>query len=195
MSGYCLGLRLRTRGSWRPGRRGMTINGQIGSPSRTWHSQRRASMKLMRCTLTRWALARAGVHPKLAQSLARHSDINLTMSRYTHTTRGEQHEALAALPDLPIPMASYRQATGTDGVAAESLRGGSVACYVARKGAGSVSSMHPDAPKAGDGKGSRERKKRRENPQFYEDLRRSLSVPRTGFEPVTPGLGNRCSIL
>ena len=38
------------------------------------------------------SLARAGVYPKLAQSLARHSDINLTMSRYTHTTRGERSE-------------------------------------------------------------------------------------------------------
>jgi integrase len=33
-------------------------------------------------------LAASGVHPKTAQDLMRHSDINLTMSRYTHTLRG-----------------------------------------------------------------------------------------------------------
>ena len=34
-------------------------------------------------------LAASGVHPKTAQDLMRHSDINLTMSRYTHTLRGQ----------------------------------------------------------------------------------------------------------
>ena len=30
-------------------------------------------------------LARGGVHPKVAQALARHSTITLTMDRYSHT--------------------------------------------------------------------------------------------------------------
>jgi len=33
-------------------------------------------------------LAASGVHPKVVQSIMRHSDINLTMSRYTHIFRG-----------------------------------------------------------------------------------------------------------
>lgn len=33
-------------------------------------------------------LAASGVHPKVAQSIMRHADINLTMSRYTHIFRG-----------------------------------------------------------------------------------------------------------
>ncbi len=33
-------------------------------------------------------LARGGVHPKTAQSLARHSTITLTMDRYSHTVLG-----------------------------------------------------------------------------------------------------------
>lgn len=45
-------------------------------------------------------LASGGVHPKVAQSLARHSDINLTMSRYTHTFQGDETAALEVLPDL-----------------------------------------------------------------------------------------------
>jgi integrase len=45
-------------------------------------------------------LAMSGVHPKVAQSLARHSDINLTMNRYTHILLETQSDALKALPDL-----------------------------------------------------------------------------------------------
>jgi integrase len=45
-------------------------------------------------------LARGGVHPKAAMDLARHSDINLTMARYSHTLLADRAEALSALPDL-----------------------------------------------------------------------------------------------
>jgi integrase len=45
-------------------------------------------------------LAMSGVHPKVAQSLARHSDINLTMNRYTHILLETQSDALKALPNL-----------------------------------------------------------------------------------------------
>jgi len=45
-------------------------------------------------------LARSGVHPKVAQDLARHSDINLTLSRYSHTVLEERSEAVGKLPDL-----------------------------------------------------------------------------------------------
>ncbi len=45
-------------------------------------------------------LARGGVHPKQAQDLARHSDINLTMSRYSHTLLSDRAAALAALPEF-----------------------------------------------------------------------------------------------
>lgn len=46
-------------------------------------------------------LARGKVHPKIAQALARHSTITLTMDRYTHTDLGEQADAL-----LPNPHAT-----------------------------------------------------------------------------------------
>jgi integrase len=45
-------------------------------------------------------LADAGVNPKTAQSIMRHSDINLTMSLYTHTLRGAESEAISKLPNL-----------------------------------------------------------------------------------------------
>ena len=48
-------------------------------------------------------LARSGVHPKVAQSLARHCTITLTMDRYSHTLREDERAALDALPDLSAP--------------------------------------------------------------------------------------------
>ena len=70
-------------------------------------------------------LAASGVHPKVAQSIMRHSDINLTMSIYTHTLRGQESEAVAALPDLSLPSSKAQEAvaTGTDSKPMENGRG------------------------------------------------------------------------
>ena len=59
-------------------------------------------------------LALAGVHPKVAQSIMRHSDINLTMSQYTHVLRGQESDAVESLPDLTLPSSSKQKATGTN---------------------------------------------------------------------------------
>ncbi|MCK5611857.1 site-specific integrase, partial [Candidatus Pacearchaeota archaeon] len=59
-------------------------------------------------------LAASGVHPKTAQELMRHSDINLTMSRYSHTLRGQTAKAVASLPDFTLPSRQNQKATGTD---------------------------------------------------------------------------------
>jgi integrase len=45
-------------------------------------------------------LSMAKVSPKMAQTLARHSDIALTMKIYTHVDQEEQIEAINALPGL-----------------------------------------------------------------------------------------------
>ncbi len=45
-------------------------------------------------------LAAAGAHPKVAQMIMRHSDINMTMSRYTHVLADQAKAAVAALPKL-----------------------------------------------------------------------------------------------
>ncbi|MEX2212630.1 MAG: tyrosine-type recombinase/integrase [Phycisphaeraceae bacterium] len=59
-------------------------------------------------------LASGGVHPKIAQSLARHSTITLTMDRYTHSLAGDEVSALEALPDLSAgPNHERAKATGT----------------------------------------------------------------------------------
>ena len=59
-------------------------------------------------------LAASGAHPKVAQSIMRHSDINLTMSLYTHTLKGQESEAVENLPDLSSASRESQRATGTD---------------------------------------------------------------------------------
>lgn len=65
-------------------------------------------------------MVKSGVSPKTAQSLARHSKIDLTMNVYTALTVLDQASALASL--LPVPSlngpkttAAALKATGTDG--------------------------------------------------------------------------------
>jgi len=61
-------------------------------------------------------LAASGCHPKIAQSIMRHRDINLTMTRYTHTLVGQEAAAVANLPDFSLPSSQSQKAmkTGTD---------------------------------------------------------------------------------
>ena len=47
------------------------------------------------------AFARAGVHPRNAQALARHSTIDLTMNVYTHIEMGDLAGDVENLPALP----------------------------------------------------------------------------------------------
>jgi integrase len=46
-------------------------------------------------------LGKSGVSPKLAQTLARHSDIRLTFDVYTHVDQNEQTAAVSTLPSPP----------------------------------------------------------------------------------------------
>jgi hypothetical protein len=59
-------------------------------------------------------LAAGGVHPKTAQTIMRHGDINLTLSRYTHTLTGQEAKAVEAMADLSLPSSKKQIATGTD---------------------------------------------------------------------------------
>lgn len=59
-------------------------------------------------------LAASGAHPKVAQSIMRHSTIELTMSRYTHVFAGQEADAVTALPDLAAPVAELAKMQATD---------------------------------------------------------------------------------
>jgi len=69
-------------------------------------------------------LAAAGVHPKVAQAILRHSKIDLTMSVYTPTLRGQESEAVAKMPDLSVPCVGSEQAkaTGTDDMVVDAVQ-------------------------------------------------------------------------
>lgn len=54
------------------------------------------------------SLAKVGVHPSVAQALARHSTITLTMDAYTHTLREAEVDAIKRLPDLTIRQAKKK---------------------------------------------------------------------------------------
>lgn len=66
-------------------------------------------------------ITQGGVHPKIAQRLARHSTVELTLGRYSHTLLSDEAAALDTLPSLPSMFdapASKQQvmrSTGTDG--------------------------------------------------------------------------------
>ena len=65
-------------------------------------------------------LAASGVNPKVAQTIMRHSDINLTLSRYSHVYAGQEVAAVGGLPDLAAaPERRQAQATGTDDAQAD----------------------------------------------------------------------------
>jgi hypothetical protein len=85
-------------------------------------------------------LARSGVHPKVAQQLARHSTITLTMDRYSHANQDGQRRAVESLPCLPPPGEHVLEA-GTDGTSNGSL---SVALCVAQERGFSKYSVESD---------------------------------------------------
>jgi len=58
-------------------------------------------------------LAQSGAHPKVAQQIMRHSTVELTLGRYSHIYRGQESQAVEALPSIePVFVEAVR--TGTD---------------------------------------------------------------------------------
>jgi hypothetical protein len=69
------------------------------------------------------SLATSGVHPKDAQTLARHSTITLTMDRYSHVSLRDSAFALAMLTMPSRQSSTVVEATGTDDAVAEMVAG------------------------------------------------------------------------
>ena len=57
----------------------------------------------LRVTFNTW-LANAGVHPRIAQELMRHEDIDITMNVYTDAGLFDLSAAVEALPPLHHPL-------------------------------------------------------------------------------------------
>ena len=145
-------------------------------------------------------LAASGVHPKVAQDLMRHSDINLTMSRYTHTLTGQQARAIAALPDLSSPRQEAQRKTGTDDGNGTSSWENQLPQDTQNDCAKSLAK--PCAQERisvdNDGQSGRNVEKDKvaffsEKPQFPTEKRDSKGLRVLGLEPRTHGLKGRCS--
>jgi len=83
----------------------------------TNHEGEKADFHSLRHTTGAW-LALAGVHPKVVQTLMRHSTITLTMDTYGHLFPGQDADAVASLPDIlggDIDAPEVQRATGTYG--------------------------------------------------------------------------------
>ena len=83
----------------------------------TNHEGEKADFHSLRHTTGAW-LALAGVHPKVVQTVMRHSTITLTMDTYGHLFPGQDAEAVASLPDIMGDGSDAPEAlpaTGTDG--------------------------------------------------------------------------------
>ncbi len=150
-------------------------------------------------------MVKSGVNPKTAQSLARHSTIDLTMNVYTSLTVHDQASALASLPavpdfETPVSTAGALRATGTEGpkkVPALVPRGAGCrrrAAQGAASGAirlaSDASETAPDCAENGDGPATQGRAKDAKNPGESGELRVSshrfasrCQAERGGFEP------------
>jgi len=63
-------------------------------------------------------LIQTGANPKVVQTIMRHTDLNLTMAKYTHLFSGQQRETIENLPDFIIHQDKAAK-TGTDDCIAE----------------------------------------------------------------------------
>jgi len=153
-------------------------------------------------------LAANNVHPKVAQSIMRHSDINLTMSRYTHTLTGQESEAASKLPDLSLPSSQKQIATGTDNQPISAVQNVSekstpqltpkstlTAYSGCNRPATVVTSLSRDREKVENHNTLQNGKLDNKSDGISPRVTDKKRIRPTGFEPVTSGLGNRCSIL
>ncbi len=130
-------------------------------------------------------LVAGGVHPKLAQQLARHSTITLTMDRYSHVGLLDMNAALESLPTFTSESQSLR-ATGTTDQDASDF-----SCTKSCTRPAEISQSQPfltDPMATGSALGQK-----RKTPQFSAENEGFSGVKAVGLEPTTYGLKVRCS--
>ena len=93
-------------------------------------------------------LAATACHPKTAQQILRHSDVNLTLSKYSHILRGQESAAIANLPDLSGPFQEQQKATGTDNATA--CGNDSASCLALSRGKQRIKVNGNERKQAGD---------------------------------------------
>ena len=125
-------------------------------------------------------LVAGGVHPKLAQQLARHSTITLTMDRYSHVVLLDMNAALRSLPVTTAPESQTMRATGTTDRAAEDF-----SCTKSCTRPAEITPFQPlsTVPMATIG----DSRQTKENPQFPAGNEGFSEGWPSGLEPPTSG--------
>jgi len=143
-------------------------------------------------------MVKSGVNPKTAQSLARHSTIDLTMNVYTSLTVYDQASALASLPSVPstetnVSQAESLGATGTSGhkkVPTVVPRGAKTgAIHLTSNGGESASDCTDGSLDSSRGPPDKNAGIPDKNGDSCRTLHRSASpiqAERVGFEPTVP---------
>lgn len=161
------------------------------------------------------SLSRNAVSPRMAQSLARHSDIRLTMGTYTHVEVDDQRAAIESLPAPPALRVSPENRTPEspkDGSKTDSEVPTLVPCG-AKNGAKQLAAEKyqpsSDCIESGTKRIQKQKKPVDVSSQQALELRafqNTSEEPQTGstevkskvhpggFEPPTPGSEDRCSI-
>ncbi len=131
-------------------------------------------------------LVAAGVHPKLAQQLARHSTISLTMDRYSHVGLLDMTAALESLPTVTVSEPQTLRATGTTDDAPV------LSCTISCNAPTEINRFQPIStdPMATDSTSGQ----KRENPRFSSENEGFEAVRPEGVEPPTFGSEVRRSI-
>ena len=151
-------------------------------------------------------LASSGVHPKVAQQLARHSTITLTMDRYSHTRLVDLNTAVENLPSLARPErlmvdAATDTLSAVDSVAVQDNPSVWIARRVALFGDVScengVTAEEMPLPQLVSNEQPHEMRKALKNRAFADDFQPTMMadkpVSALGLEPRTYGLKVRCS--
>ena len=137
-------------------------------------------------------LAASGAHPKVVQSIMRHSDINLTMSRYTHIFSGQESKAVENLPDLSLPSEEVLKATGTNGKAEPALTNQLTKKSCSDSDSMSLVGSNPEQTKLSSGGNSRGH-----NSLNMADLgtkKEPMSTPDMDSKSTTPGRTRTCDL-
>lgn len=128
-------------------------------------------------------LARGGVAPKVAQTLARHSDIRLTLNVYTHTDLAEKAEAVSRLPALTGPRRPKATADSPEAQQHYSSSSGAESDAVSQDESHASRDGGPKPPTST----SRKSHRNQDLARLVTKSQRKSKIHPSGFEPETFG--------